>query len=125
MKKKEDYFSISEAAEILGVHQQTIRMYEKLGLINPKRSSGNARMFSDEDISFLEVIIYYTTELKINLAGVEIILQMQKEIDSMHYKINEMFTQSKMELSHQKSIFKKNVTAMTKKIKSLESYKKK
>jgi MerR family transcriptional regulator/heat shock protein HspR len=125
MKKKRGYFSISAVASILGVHQQTIRMYEKLGFIHPKRSTGNTRMFSDEDIAFLEIIIYYTTELKVNLAGLEIILQMQNKIDEMQGKINELFLQSKHELSHEKNILEKNASAVGEKIKSLEIYKKK
>lgn len=124
MKKKRGYFSISAAADILGVHQQTIRMYEKLGFITPRRSSGNTRMFSEEDIAFLEIIIYYTTELKVNLAGVEIILQMQKKIDEMQIKINDLFVKSKHELAHEKNMLSNHVDIMTKKIKSLEMYKK-
>ena len=57
MKRKKGYFSISAVAEMFSVHQQTIRLYEKEGLITPKRSEGNTRLFSEEDVNRLEEII--------------------------------------------------------------------
>ena len=71
LKKEKAYFSISAVAKMFSVHQQTIRLYEKEGLIVPKRSEGNTRMFSENDIDRLEEIIYLTHKLGINLAGVE------------------------------------------------------
>jgi len=71
IRRKKGFFSISAVAKMFSVHQQTVRLYEKQGLINPKRSSGNTRLFSEEDIDQLEEVIYLTHEMGINLAGVE------------------------------------------------------
>ena len=79
MKRKKGYFSISAVAKMFSVHQQTIRMYEKEGLINPKRSDGNTRLFAEEDVNRLEEVIYLTHKLGINLAGVEMILKQQRQ----------------------------------------------
>ena len=84
---------------MLNLHQQTIRSYEKMGLISPKRSEGNTRMFTEEDITTLETVIYYTNKLGVNLSGVEVILKMQKEIDKMQKKMNTLFSESKHQLS--------------------------
>ncbi len=73
MKRKKGFFSISAVAEMFSVHQQTIRLYEKEGLISPKRSDGNTRLFSEEDVDRLEEVIYLTHQLGINLAGVDMI----------------------------------------------------
>src|SRR3989337_2920163 len=86
MKRKEAFFSISAVAKMFSVHQQTIRLYEKEGLLNPKRSEGNTRLFSDEDIDRLEEIIYLTHELGINLAGVEVIFKLKKQLQKKQKK---------------------------------------
>jgi MerR family transcriptional regulator, heat shock protein HspR len=99
MKRKKGYFSISAVAEMFSVHQQTIRLYEKEGLINPKRSEGNTRLFSEEDINKLEEIIYLTHQLGINLAGVEMILKLQKKISKLQKEINDAFKNAQTELS--------------------------
>ena len=80
IKRKKGYFSISAVAKMFSVHQQTIRLYEKEGLIIPKRSDGNTRLFSEEDVNRLEEIIYLTHQLGINLAGVEMILKLKKQM---------------------------------------------
>ena len=80
MKRKKGFFSISAVAKMFSVHQQTVRLYEKQGLITPKRSAGNTRLFSEGDIDRLEDIIYLTHELGINLAGVEMILKLKSII---------------------------------------------
>lgn len=125
MKKKKGYFSISAVSHMLDVHQQTIRMYEKLGLLYPKRSEGNTRMFSEDDIAVLEKIIHFTTELKVNLAGVEIILEMQKKIDEMQHKMNAIFIQSKEELAQERYILEKTATHAHQEIKNIENNNKK
>lgn len=102
MKKKRGYYSISAVSEMVGIHQQTIRLYEREGFINPKRSEGNTRMFTEEDVEILESIIYYTNKLGVNLAGVEIILKMQKKIDRLQLKVNDIFIASKNELENEK-----------------------
>lgn len=108
--KKKGYFSISAVSEMVGIHQQTIRMYEREGLINPKRSEGNTRMFSEEDVELLEQIINYTNKLGVNLAGVEIILKMQKRIDKLQDEVNNIFKLSKEDLEKDKIEFSSNAT---------------
>ncbi len=104
MKKKRGYFSISAVSDMLGIHQQTIRLYEREGLINPKRSEGNTRMFSEEDVERLEQILYYTNKLGVNLAGVEIILRMEKRIDKLQNQITNAFVNSREELREEKNL---------------------
>ena len=87
IKRGKAFFSISAVSKMFSVHQQTIRLYEKEGFINPKRSDGNTRLFSEEDIEKLEEIIYLTHQLGINLAGVEMILQLQKKMNIIFQNI--------------------------------------
>lgn len=101
MKRKKGFFSISAVAKMFSVHQQTIRLYEKEGLINPKRSEGNTRLFSEEDIDRLEEVIYLTHKLGINLAGVEMILKLQKQIKKMQKEMNILFKSVQNELSQE------------------------
>jgi MerR family transcriptional regulator/heat shock protein HspR len=98
MKRKEAFFSISAVAKMFSVHQQTIRLYEKEGLLTPKRSAGNTRLFSEEDINRLEEIIYLTHELGINLAGVEMIFKLKKQIAKLQKEMNRAFEQTQKEL---------------------------
>ncbi len=98
MKRKKGYFSISAVAKMFSVHQQTIRLYEKEGLISPKRSEGNTRLFSEDDVNRLEEIIYLTHKVGINLAGVEMILRLQKRINKMQKEMNTLFNQVQEEL---------------------------
>ncbi|MFH0898693.1 MAG: helix-turn-helix transcriptional regulator [bacterium] len=92
--RRKGYYSISVVAKMFGVHQQTVRMYEKEGLINPKRSSGNTRLFSEEDVERLEEIINLTHKMGVNLAGVEIILKLQKKMKRMQTEMNKIFDQA-------------------------------
>jgi MerR family transcriptional regulator, heat shock protein HspR len=106
MKRKKGYFSISAVAKMFTVHQQTIRLYEKEGLICPKRSDGNTRLFSEEDVNKLEQVIYLTHELGINLAGVEMILKLQKQISKLQKEINRAFETTQEELGKESDLFK-------------------
>lgn len=101
MKRKKGHFSISAVSQMFSVHQQTIRLYEKEGLITPRRSEGNTRMFSEEDIKRLEEIIYLTHKLGINLAGVEMILKLQKQIKKLQKEINLAFAQAQRSLEQE------------------------
>ncbi|HLE76734.1 MAG TPA: MerR family transcriptional regulator [Candidatus Babeliales bacterium] len=98
IKRKQGFFSISAVAKMFSVHQQTVRLYEKQGLINPKRSEGNTRLFSEEDIDRLEEIIYLTHELGINLAGVEVIFKLKKQIKKMQQDMNKVFEKAQQNL---------------------------
>ena len=113
LKKKQAYFSISAVAKIFSVHQQTIRLYEKEGFITPKRSEGNTRMFSEEDVEKLEEIIYLTHQLGINLAGVEMILKLQKKIKRMQKDMNKIFATAQSELMQETDIRKSIIQSQT------------
>jgi MerR family transcriptional regulator/heat shock protein HspR len=123
MKKKKGYFSISAVSHMLNIHQQTIRAYEKSGFIQPKRSDGNTRMFSEEDVATLEQIIYYTNKLGVNLAGVEIILKMQKKIEKMQQKMNKIFLDSQQELEHEREVLEKKALTIHETIQNIENKK--
>ncbi len=101
IKRKKGYFSISAVAKMFSVHQQTIRLYEKQGLITPQRSSGNTRLFSEEDVDRLEEVIYLTHQLGINLAGVEMILKLKKQIKKLQDDMNKVFEKTQLELNEQ------------------------
>lgn len=83
MKKKIKTYTISAVAEIYEVHPQTLRLYEREGLLKPSRSEGNTRLYTDTDLERLDVILSLTRELGVNLAGVEIILNMREKMDAM------------------------------------------
>ncbi len=101
IRRKKGFFSISAVAKMFSVHQQTVRLYEKQGLISPKRSSGNTRLFSEEDIDQLEEVIYLTHEMGINLAGVEMILRLKKQIKKMQNEMNKIFDTTQQELEQE------------------------
>lgn len=102
LNRKKGYFSISAVAKMFSVHQQTVRLYEREGLITPKRSSGNTRLFSEEDVDRLEEVIYLTHELGINLAGVEMILKLKKQLKKMQDEMNKLFESTKDDLEKEK-----------------------
>lgn len=90
-KKKVKTYTISVVARLYDVHPQTLRLYEREGLIEPSRSKGNTRLFTDDDLERLEVILSLTRELGVNLAGVEIILNMRQKMDAMQKEFERFF----------------------------------
>lgn len=76
-------YMISAVAEMYGLHPQTLRLYEREGLLAPSRSDGNTRLYTEEDLEQLEVILKLTREMGVNLAGIEIILNMRKRMAEM------------------------------------------
>ena len=88
-RKKAGYM-ISSVAETYQIHPQTLRMYERLGLLTPSRSDGNTRLYTDEDLKRLEIILTLTRELGVNLAGVEVILNMRQKMESLQKQVEEM-----------------------------------
>lgn len=106
LRRKKGFFSISAVAKMFSVHQQTIRLYEKEGLVSPKRSSGNTRLFSEEDVDRLEEIIYLTHELGINLAGVNMILKLKKQMKKMQKDMNQLFEHTHQQLDEQTEVAK-------------------
>lgn len=88
-RKKAGYM-ISSVAESHQIHPQTLRLYERLGLLQPSRSDGNTRLYTEEDLQRLEVILTLTRELGVNLAGVEVILNMRERMEKMQQQVEEL-----------------------------------
>jgi len=84
-----EYFTISIVSSMYGVHPQTLRLYEREGLLIPHRSEGNRRLYSREDLRRLKIILSLTRELGVNLAGVEIILGMRDRMRAMQQEVQE------------------------------------
>jgi MerR family transcriptional regulator/heat shock protein HspR len=82
-------YMISAVAEQYAIHPQTLRLYEREGLLRPSRSEGNTRLYTDGDLERLEVILHLTRDLGVNLAGVEIILNMREKMAEMHHQIED------------------------------------
>ena len=93
------YYMISAVAARYNIHPQTLRLYEREGLLKPSRTEGNTRLYSDEDLHELETILALTRDLGVNLAGVEIILNMRRKIERMQGEVNEFMDYVKRELS--------------------------
>ena len=83
-------YVISVAARMLGVRTHTLRYYEKLGIIEPSRSSGNIRLYSDKDIAYLKQLKALMNDLGINLAGVEVILRLAERLAELQRRIDEL-----------------------------------
>ena len=83
-------YMISVAAELVGMHPQTLRIYESKGLIRPKRTAGNTRLFSEADLERLRLIQQLTNDLGLNLAGVEQVLHMQDELARMRRRMEKL-----------------------------------
>lgn len=91
MRKRTKTYTISAVAELYDIHPQTLRLYEREGLLAPSRSIGNTRLYEDSDLERLEIILSLTRELGVNLAGVEIILNMRAKMDQMQREFEQFF----------------------------------
>jgi MerR family transcriptional regulator/heat shock protein HspR len=100
-KRSKGVYMISSVAEQYGIHPQTLRLYEREGLLLPSRSDGNTRLYTDEDLERLEVILQLTRELGVNLAGVEIILNMRDKMSAMQEQIEEFVSRLNIEFASQ------------------------
>lgn len=85
----EPLFQISIVSRMVGIHQQTIRSYERIGLVKPARSNGNTRLFSYEDVERLRQVVRLVNDLGVNLAGVEVILRMSRQIEELQQELRE------------------------------------
>src|SRR5688572_33233298 len=92
MKRRAKTYTISAVAEQFELHPQTLRLYECEGLLKPSRSEGNTRLYTDTDLERLEVILSLTRDLGVNLAGVEIILNMREKMDAMQREFERFFS---------------------------------
>ena len=90
-RKKSGTYTISAVATQYEIHPQTLRLYEREGLLKPSRSEGNTRLYTDADLERLEVILSLTRDLGVNLAGVEIILNMREKMDAMQREFERFF----------------------------------
>ena len=93
-------YMISVAAELVGMHPQTLRVYEQKGLVRPKRTSGNTRLYSESDLERLRLIQRLTTELGLNLAGVELVLRLEDELRKAHARIERLQRQLREEVQN-------------------------
>jgi MerR family transcriptional regulator, heat shock protein HspR len=91
MKRRAKTYTISAVAEQFELHPQTLRLYEREGLLKPSRSEGNTRLYTDPDLERLEIILSLTRDLGVNLAGVEIILNMREKMDAMQREFERFF----------------------------------
>jgi MerR family transcriptional regulator/heat shock protein HspR len=88
-KAPRSYYHISGVAKMYGIHPQTLRLYEREGLLAPSRSEGNTRLYSSEDLKRLELILNLIRELGVNLAGVEVILNMREKIEQIEAEVTQ------------------------------------
>ncbi len=93
-------YMISVAAELVGMHPQTLRMYEQKGLVRPKRTPGGTRLYSEADVERLRIVQRLTTELGLNLAGVELVLRMEDELRRANAQIDRLERQIRTEVEN-------------------------
>jgi len=98
-QKAKAAYMISAVSEKYGIHPQTLRLYEREGLLRPSRSDGNTRLYTDEDLDRLEVILSLTRDLGVNLAGVEIILNMREKMEEMQRHMESFVRELNSELA--------------------------
>src|SRR5450432_2015404 len=98
--KSKAAYMISSVAEQYGIHPQTLRLYEREGLLKPSRSDGNTRLFTEADLERLEVILHLTRDLGVNLAGVEIILNMREKMQELHDQFESFVSTLNQELAN-------------------------
>lgn len=102
-RRKEGAYMISAVAEMYGIHPQTLRLYEREGLLKPSRTEGNTRLYTEEDLKRLEFILSLARDLGVNIAGIAIILDMRERMEQMNRQMAEFFNyvqQQVMSRSH-------------------------
>ncbi len=90
---------ISSVADTYHIHPQTLRLYERQGLLKPSRSDGNTRLYTDGDLERLEVILALTRDMGVNLAGVEVILSMREKMEAMQKEVEELIEYVRTQLA--------------------------
>jgi MerR family transcriptional regulator/heat shock protein HspR len=93
------YYMISVVSKAYGIHPQTLRLYEREGLLKPSRTDGNTRLYSEADLKQLEVILNLTRDLGVNLAGVEIVLNMRRKMEQVQGEVGEFVSWVRQELA--------------------------
>jgi len=100
-KKEERFYAIGVVAKMFNIHQQTLRLYEREGLLKPARSDGNTRLYAEKDLERLELILNLSRDMGVNLAGVDIILNLREKMREMQQQMNELVQFLKQELEKQ------------------------
>jgi MerR family transcriptional regulator/heat shock protein HspR len=88
-RRSKGAYMISAVAEMYGIHPQTLRLYEREGLLKPSRTEGNTRLYTDEDLQRLEFVLNLARDLGVNISGIAIILQMRERMEEMQYQIQD------------------------------------
>ena len=99
-RKSKGAYMISAVAEMYGIHPQTLRLYEREGLLKPSRSEGNTRYYTEEDLERLEFILSLARELGVNISGIAIILEMRERMEEMQHQIQEFVAYIQQEAMH-------------------------
>ena len=102
-------YMISVAADLVGMHPQTLRMYEQKGLVSPQRTPGNTRLYSEADLERLRLIQRLTTEFGLNLAGVEVVLRMQDEVKRLRERMDAMERRMREEIRNVERRYKREI----------------
>lgn len=111
-KKGEEYFAISVVSSMFNIHPQTLRLYEREGLIQPERSAGNTRLYSRQDIEHLSTILNLTREMGVNLAGVSIIMELLEKLRQTQAEKDALLTKKEtVALHHASNSPRHNTTA--------------
>jgi MerR family transcriptional regulator/heat shock protein HspR len=97
-RRKEPLYMIGTVAKMYNIHPQTLRLYEKEGLLVPSRTKGKTRMYSEEDLEKLEFILFLTREMRVNLAGVDAVLRMKQQLEELQNQIQLLLTRLQDEI---------------------------
>lgn len=99
--RKKAAYMISAVAQTYGIHPQTLRLYEREGLLKPSRTEGNTRLYTEQDIERLELILSLTRDMGVNLAGVEVVLNMREKMEHMQQRMKEFVALVQREMLQQ------------------------
>lgn len=102
-RKSQGAYMISSVAEMYGIHPQTLRLYEREGLLKPSRTDGNTRLYTEDDLKRLEFILSLARDLGVNIAGIAIILQMRERMEQMNVQMQEFVRFVQQEVSNRVS----------------------
>jgi len=97
-RKKQGAYMISSVAEMYGIHPQTLRLYEREGLLKPSRTEGNTRLYTDGDLERLEIILSLARDLGVNISGIAIILQLRERMEEMQRQMSEFVSYVRTEV---------------------------
>ncbi|MEM7581982.1 MAG: MerR family transcriptional regulator [Acidobacteriota bacterium] len=102
-RRKTSFLMISAVAERFDIHPQTLRLYEREGLITPKRSNGNTRLYDEETLRRLEIVLTLTRDMGVNLAGVEVVLNMREQMDQMRSEMDRVLEYVRRQASERRA----------------------